>query len=158
MDDSVPSEPGTLRRLVPSDSDASAIHALAQESPEAAHWSQSAYNSLLEQPGAVALAIESGGELAGFLVGKQVSDQADVFNLVVKRACRRKGAATTLLSAALREFASRGAKTIYLEVRESNTAAIAFYLRHGFAKTGRREHYYRQPDEAALTMMRKLTA
>ena len=28
-------------------------------------------------------------------------------------------------------------KTIYLEVRESNSAAIAFYGKHGFAKTGR---------------------
>jgi ribosomal-protein-alanine N-acetyltransferase len=46
---------------------------------------------------------------------------------------------------------------VFLEVRESNQAAIAFYSKHGFAKMGRRPSYYRVPDEAAIVMEKKLT-
>lgn len=138
--------------------DVSHVHAIAQESPEAAHWSEFEYTLLLEDPASIALGLEMEGELAGFLIGKQVTDQAEVFNLVVKPAYRRKHVGSAILSATLREFDSRGATNVYLEVRESNTAAIAFYQKHGFRTTGRRERYYRDPDEAALTMSRKLTA
>ncbi len=50
------------------------------------------------------------------------------------------------------EFRLERRKSAYLEVRESNTGAIAFYEKQGFAKTGRRKGYYREPDEAAVTM------
>ena len=70
---------------------------------------------------------------------------------------RRMGEGTALLAAALEKFASTGGTSVYLEVRESNTGAIAFYERHGFAQTGRRKKYYRNPDEAAVTMETKLT-
>jgi ribosomal-protein-alanine N-acetyltransferase len=46
---------------------------------------------------------------------------------------------------------------VFLEVRESNRAAIAFYDKHGFAKTGRRVRYYQDPVEAAILMEKKLT-
>lgn len=144
-----------VRNFRPSDADA--ILAIAQDSPQAAHWSRDDYIQLGAEPGALALVLEIAGELAGFLVGRQVSDQAEVFNLAVHHATRRQGAGSALVVAALLEFGSRGAKSVYLEVRESNTGAIAFYERHGFSKTGIRPGYYRQPDEAAVTMLRKLT-
>lgn len=155
LEASHPTEMVRVRNL--NASDLTHIRAIAQQSPEAAHWSESDYILLLEDLASIALAIEIDGELAGFLIGKQVSDQAEVFNLVVKPAYRRKHVGSSLLSASLREFASRGAVYVYLEVRESNTAAIAFYRKHGFRTSGRRELYYRNPDEAALTMSRKLT-
>jgi ribosomal protein S18 acetylase RimI-like enzyme len=34
---------------------------------------------------------------------------------------------------------------------------MAFYEKHGFAQVGRRKGYYRNPDEAAVTMETKLT-
>jgi len=43
-----------------------------------------------------------------------------------------------------------------LEVRESNTRAKAFYRGLGFEEAGRREGYYRQPEEAAVVMRAKL--
>jgi ribosomal protein S18 acetylase RimI-like enzyme len=70
---------------------------------------------------------------------------------------RRKGEGTRLLGAVLGEFSSGGGKSVYLEVRESNTGAISFYEKHGFAKTGLRKGYYRAPDEGAVTMEKKLT-
>jgi ribosomal protein S18 acetylase RimI-like enzyme len=62
-----------------------------------------------------------------------------------------------LLDTALAEFKSRNVSRAFLEVRESNEAGIAFYLKHGFAKSGRRPGYYREPEEAAILMEKKLT-
>jgi ribosomal-protein-alanine N-acetyltransferase len=40
----------------------------------------------------------------------------------------------------------------FLEVRESNVAALNFYKNLGFVEIGRRENYYHTPLEAAIVM------
>lgn len=127
------------------------------ESPEAAKWSKESYLQHSKESGAVFLVTEEGGELTGFLAGRVVGEQGEIFNLAVKRGHRCLGRGKALIAQANVEFESRGVKNVYLEVRESNTGAIAFYERQGFTKTGRRKGYYREPDEAAVTMEKKLT-
>lgn len=144
-----------LRRFRPEDADA--VMAIVAESPEAASWSKESYLRFGEADGSLALVIDVGGQIAGFLVGRRVGDQAEVFNLAVKYACRCKGHGTGLLKAALQELTLQGALSVYLEVRESNTGAIAFYEKQGFSKSGYRKGYYRDPDEAAVVMQKKLT-
>ena len=51
----------------------------------------------------------------------------------------------------------RGVEEVFLEVRESNHAAQALYLRHGFRPVGQRPHYYRNPLEDALVLRLALT-
>ncbi len=145
----------SVRRLRAEDVDA--VMAIEEEAPEAATWSRASYRKFREENGSLALVLETNGEISGFLVGRQVADQAEVLNLAVGIAHRRKGEGTRLLGAALGEFRSRGGTSVYLEVRESNTGAISFYGKHGFAKTGLRRGYYREPDEGAVTMEKKLT-
>lgn len=137
--------------------DADAVMAIVEESPAAAIWLKESYQKFAEEKGSLALVIETDGEISGFLIGRRVGDQAEVLNLAVGTKHRRKGEGTALLGAAFVEFGSGGGMSVYLEVRESNTGAIAFYERHGFAKTGLRKRYYRHPDEPAVTMERKLT-
>jgi [ribosomal protein S18]-alanine N-acetyltransferase len=137
--------------------DADAVIAIVAESPEAASWSRESYASFAKEDVSLALVFETDGEIGGFLMGRRVADQAEVLNLAVRAAHRRRGEGTALLAAALEEFGLRNAKSVYLEVRESNTGAIAFYEKHGFTKMGQRKAYYREPNEAAVTMERKLT-
>jgi ribosomal-protein-alanine N-acetyltransferase len=111
-----------------------------------------------KEDGTVALIVEAGAEIGGFLIGRQAADQAEILNLAVALKHRRKGEGAKLLKAVLAEFRLRGAKSVYLEVRESNTEAILFYERHGFAVAGLRNGYYHRPDEPAITMEKKLTA
>jgi ribosomal-protein-alanine N-acetyltransferase len=138
--------------------DADAVMAIATEAPGAAIWSRASYAKFTDEKESLALVFERRGAISGFLIGRRVADQAEVLNLAVATAHRGKGEGTALLQAALEEFGLRGTKSVYLEVREANTGAIAFYEKHGFVKTGRRNGYYRNPDEAAITMERKLTA
>lgn len=136
--------------------DADAVTAIVAEAPEAAIWSRASYVQSGEEDGALALVIETGGKISGFLMGRRVGDQAEVLNLAVAMKHRRKGEGAALLAVALDEFRLRGVESAYLEVRESNAGAVAFYEKHGFAKTGRRKDYYRSPAEAAVTMEKKL--
>jgi ribosomal-protein-alanine N-acetyltransferase len=79
-----------------------------------------------------------------------VADEAELLNLAVREECRRQGEGRALLVELRRRFAESGVSRVFLEVRESNLGAIAFYERMGFRRSGRREGYYLEPQEAAL--------
>jgi ribosomal-protein-alanine acetyltransferase len=136
--------------------DAEAVTAIVEESPQAATWSRSSYVKFAQEDGALALVSEVDGTIHGFLIGRRVGVEAEVLNMAVLGSHRRKAEGTALLAAALAEFRLAAVKNVYLEVRESNPGAIAFYERHGFAKKGLRKGYYRNPDESAITMEKNL--
>lgn len=135
--------------------DVPALTSILREAPEAANWTQASYRELMNSPGAVALVSESDGRVTGFIIGRQVADEAEVLNLAVEPRARRMGQGGALLKAALEEFQALGVRLVYLEVRESNVAARAFYAKHGFSQTGKRLKYYRKPEEAAIVMEKK---
>jgi ribosomal-protein-alanine N-acetyltransferase len=143
-----------IRALRPGD--AVAVMRILEGAPEAANWSAKSFGEAVSWSGGLALVSEAQGEITGFLVGRQVGDEAEILNVGVRAARRRQGEGTALLMAALDEFQSRGASRVFLEVRESNEAGIAFYAKHGFSKMGFRPAYYRDPAEAAVLMEKKL--
>jgi ribosomal-protein-alanine N-acetyltransferase len=145
----------TIRRFRPED--AAAVARIMEESPEAARWSKQSYEASGGWGGVLALVSETQGELGGVLIGRQVSDEGEVLNLAVRQGNRRKGEGGALLEAALAELKAGGVTHVYLEVRQSNSAGISFYVRHGFAITGRRKSYYHDPEEAAVLLEKKLT-
>lgn len=112
---------------------------------------------VLAWEGILGLASEAKGEVVAFFIARQVGDEAEVLNLAVSPESRRKGEGGALLRAAVVEFRKRGASRVFLEVRESNAAGIAFYAKHSFSKVGRREGYYRDPVEAATVMEIRLS-
>jgi ribosomal-protein-alanine N-acetyltransferase len=136
--------------------DAAAATAVLQESGEAANWLEKSYVESLGWRGAVALASEVEGRVTGFVIGRQIADEGEILNLAVVPGRRRRGEGGALLKAALDEFRTRRAGRVFLEVRASNRAAIAFYGKHGFAETGRRVGYYQDPVEPAILMEKKL--
>lgn len=145
-----------VREFRPQDADE--VMTISTQAPEAANWSKESYVKFAREAGSLALVLEADGQTRGFLVGRLAADQAELLNVAITSADRRHGAGTALLAKALEGWRFQGAKSVYLEVRESNTGAIAFYEKQGFARTGLRKGYYRSPDEAALTMVKKLTA
>jgi ribosomal-protein-alanine N-acetyltransferase len=65
---------------------------------------------------------------------------------------------TALLDALIARCKARGATIMSLDVRESNTAALKLYERHGFITVGRRRGYYHHPSEDGLLMRAELPA
>jgi ribosomal-protein-alanine N-acetyltransferase len=94
--------------------------------------------------------------LAGYVVALVVGPDAEIADLAVAPASRRRGVGRALLDRALVELAGRGVRALYLEVRESNHAARTLYESSGFQSLGRRRGYYRQPVEDALLLRREI--
>ena len=126
-----------------------------QLAPEAASWSLGTYENLLATAakGWVALADNA---VVGFAVTRLAADEMEILNFAVLPEHRRKGFGKRLLETAVRENRREGAARAYLEVRASNSAAIAFYKANGFKLFGRRASYYADPVEDAVLMERKL--
>lgn len=139
-----------IRTLQPEDS--GAVAEILRLSPEAVFWPEASVREVLAWDGVLSLASEARGEVVGFLIGRQAREDAEVLNLAVAPKNRRSGKGGALLSTAVVEFRKHGVRRVFLEVRESNAAGIAFYGKHGFLKAGRREGYYRDPSEAAIVM------
>jgi ribosomal protein S18 acetylase RimI-like enzyme len=102
--------------------------------------------------------LDLNGELFAVLQWRDLGKEAEILDVAVPEKHRRQGHAFRLLSEFLILAAKRGVNDLFLEVRESNSAAITLYQKLGFAQFGRRPNYYHHPDEAALLLNLKLTA
>jgi ribosomal-protein-alanine N-acetyltransferase len=95
-------------------------------------------------------------QLVAFVVFTLFCTTAELENIAVAAAYRRRGIGTLLIRAAMNEAASGGAKRFELEVRVSNVAARALYKSLGFQEQGIRLNYYREPSEHATLMAAEL--
>jgi [ribosomal protein S18]-alanine N-acetyltransferase len=92
------------------------------------------------------------GAPIGFCISRLAADEVEIHNVAVHPTHRRRGLARRLLTTALDDAARGGATTAHLDVRASNSAAIALYLGLGFQPAGRRRDYYASPTEDALLL------
>jgi len=134
------------------ESDAASVAEILRDAPEAVLWPEASVKEVLAWEGALALVADSENKVVAFLIGRQVVDEAEILNLAVARPFRRQSEGGALLLAAVEQFRARGVRRVFLEVRESNAAGIAFYQKHGFSEAGRRAGYYRDPEESAIVM------
>ena len=88
--------------------------------------------------------------LLGFLVARQQGSEWELENIVVAVAVRRHDLGAQLLRDLISRMRDSGAREVFLEVRESNQAARAFYQKWGFEENGRRQGYYNNPREDAI--------
>jgi len=122
-------------------SDLARIHASCFDQP----WDEDALRELLGAPGALGFAASG-----GFLIMRVAADEAEILTLAVAPDARRKGTGGALVSLASQHACQLGAQRMFLEVRASNTAALAFYGRMGFFAVGARRAYYGKEDALIL--------
>ena len=133
--------------------DAASLATLVEEAAVPG-WSEASLASTLRDAGVIALAArDASGRPQGFVLARAAADEVEVLLVAVAPAARRRGIARRLLEAALARAAR--ARVAHLEVRVSNTAAIALYEGLGFVAEGRRPRYY-DGGEDALSMQRRL--
>ena len=132
--------------------DVTAIMALEKTAPSAAHWSVQQYEGLFgtAEPNRVALVLGDENGLQAFAIARVVRDEWELENIVVAGGARRRSLGTRILDELLQIARTRGAKAVFLEVRESNQAARALYEKWAFLESGRRRRYYQEPDEDAI--------
>lgn len=135
--------------------DAAAVAKLQREN--FAHpWTEEDYREHMQDEDKIYLTALQSGETAGSCVLWCSFETADLCNIVVDCAHRRKGIAEALLQRAFQECAAKGVQQILLEVRESNEAAIKLYIKTGFKCISLRKNYYRDPQEHAVIMQKIL--
>ncbi len=104
-------------------------------------WTRGIFQDCLRAgyPGRV-LAAEDG--LLGYGLLSIAADEAHVLNVCVDPLRQSRGLGRRLLRELVRAARQHGAVRVFLEVRPSNTAAIALYHSEGFNEIGRRPRYY----------------
>jgi ribosomal-protein-alanine N-acetyltransferase len=113
-------------------------------------WSLAMFVLELSKPSGICLAAADGDGVAGYLVCSRYDDVWHLMNVAVAPGRRRRGVASVLVE---RLFEEAGADARYtLEVRVSNSVAIAMYERLGFRSAGVRRRYYHDNGEDALIM------
>ena len=104
----------------------------------------------------LSLAKNENREIAGYFLATIVKEEAEIVSLGVVPGMRNMGIGVALISALAETATDRGAQRLFLEVRRSNSAALALYRSTGFKTVGVRCRYYRNPPEDALVMSRPL--
>lgn len=93
------------------------------------------------------------GQVVGYAGMMFTGREAHVTNIAVDLSLHGRKVGSRLLLALVTEALARGAETLSLEVRVTNTNAQAMYAKFGFSVVGVRRGYYVETDEDALIMV-----
>jgi [ribosomal protein S18]-alanine N-acetyltransferase len=115
-------------------------------------WSLSMFVLELSRASGLHLAAVREGALVGYLISARYDEAYHVMTIAVDPDNRRAGIASTLLEALIDRAGEDANYT--LEVRISNSGAIALYERYGFREVGTRPRYYADNGEDAIIMWR----
>ena len=99
------------------------------------------------------VAYEPGSPIQGFTILRRTADEGELLQIAVKKTARRRGIAGSLISAALGYAEKNTLKSVHLEVRKGNEAAISLYEKHSFKTVRQRKDYYTTPVEDATVMV-----
>jgi len=146
------SEPITVRRL--SLADLPQVMLIERRS-FSAPWSLAMFGLEVSKASGISLVALQGERIVGYLVCSRYADVWHVMNVAADLDVRRRGIGTALVRE-LFERADRPGARYTLEVRPSNTSAVAMYDRLGFGSAGRRPGYYHDTREDALIMWREV--
>ena len=120
-------------------------------------WDEASIRGELENPLALWLVgVDEAGTVLGYVGSQTCFEDADILNVCVTPAARRRGIAEALMRELEARLVPKGVEKITLEVRASNEAAIRLYEKLGYAQVGVRKGYYEKPREDALILQKKL--
>lgn len=112
-------------------------------------WTPDSFDRILETPVSRVYVARIDTRIVAFCACWLIEDELHINTLAVDPSRRRQGIARALLDHLLQQTGGRRAT---LEVRASNTAALALYRGLGFTVTARRPRYYEKPEEDALIL------
>ncbi len=136
--------------------DIEAIYRIESES-FGSPWSKTLLANEIQSNTSLVLCAVIDGTVVGFGSLMEVYDEIHITNLAVATDHRREGIGRRLLSELINAKSAEQMKDVILEVRISNTSAIALYSSYGFEPLGIRKKYYEDEKEDALVMRYALT-
>ena len=118
-------------------------------------WSENAILHEVKNPISCWLVAVENGEVLGDIGSQFGYGEADMMNLAVVPQFRKQGIGQQLVAELIEHLDKLDVKSLTLEVRQSNTAAVKFYEKMGFQQVGLRPNYYQKPKEAALILRKE---
>lgn len=112
-------------------------------------WSEKSLSEELENENSHFLVAVS-DKVLGYIGVQEICGEAYITNVAVFREYRACGIGRALLKSAYFGAKERNCEFITLEVRKSNSAAIALYESEGFEKAGIRKNFYSDPTENGI--------
>ena len=139
----------SFREMVPDDADVvAAVEAACFPVP----WSrESFWREASNEHTCYRLAVAD-EQVVGFAGCWVTCDEAQITNIALLPDWRGQGLGTRLMADLMAATKARGCTAMTLEVRPSNTAALALYHHYGFKEAGRRKGYYTDNGEDAIIM------
>ncbi len=134
-------------------SDLNAIEAIEQRAYRTP-WSRSMFASELAKATSICLGAFEDARLVGYVVNSRYVDAWHIMNVAIDPDHQRRGIAGRLLERLFELTRDDQRRGYTLEVRVSNSAAIALYEKLGFERQGIRRGYYTDNREDALIMWR----
>lgn len=126
-------------------------------------WGDGEFESLISQQSVFGFIAcpegRSRDSAAGFVLAREAAGEAEILTIGISPKQRRAGLGWRLMRSAMQEALRRGAEEMFLEVDETNVAAVEMYRKLKFVQVGERRAYYTregaQPT-TALVMRRDL--
>lgn len=116
-------------------------------------WPERSFHfELTDNPASRCWVADLDGRVVGMMVAWLIVDEIHIATFAAHPDFRKQGVGKNLLLHTLKSAKEEGAITSFLEVRESNDAALEMYRKFGFVESGRREGYYKDNDEDAILM------
>ncbi len=115
-------------------------------------WSEKAFKDSMESDNTIYIVAKEDNNVAGY-AGMYLSfEEGNITNVAVNPLSRRKGIGEKIVRDILNRAYEKGVRDVFLEVRETNSAAISLYEKIGFKEEGIRKNFYEKPKENALIM------
>jgi len=115
-------------------------------------WTMAFLTPEIDKEDTCFLVAQMGDEVLGFAVFREVGDDGELLQIATRKDTRQGGVGSLLLSAVLQYAKEKSLGKVFLEVRDSNAAAIGLYEKFGFKTLRVRKGYYDNPTEDALVM------
>lgn len=124
------------------------------------NWSREAIERAVESPLVELLVAIHNRQFAGYLLYQSTGDELELWRVAVVPQLRRQGIARLLFGEMEQRFSRSlaAAKAVvgsgWIEVRDDNLSAAAFYRSIGFREEGRRKSYYHNGADALVMCCR----
>lgn len=115
-------------------------------------WSRQAFCDELKNQLAHYLLAVMKDRVIGYVGMWLIIDEVHITNVAVLPSYRKLGIGKCMMQKAIGFAKARGAASMTLEVRPSNTPALALYKKLGFEHAGVRKNYYEDTQEDAIIM------
>jgi [ribosomal protein S18]-alanine N-acetyltransferase len=112
-----------------------------EESVHIAPWTVETFETCFKS-GYTGWVVEKDNKIIGFVIISLQADECHVLNLCVANEYQHQGFGRKLIEHALSHAKRQGIGIAYLEVRRSNSRAIALYRKLKFHLIGERKSYY----------------